>query len=110
MKPIKEVFCRSFQSVLHFVPPVLPYRDPKVLTQVRDIPGCLKARGIQNVLIVTDGFLHLSGMLEPLKKALQAAEIGYTIYDEVTPNPTILNVELARDPGRGYPQAGSLYR
>lgn len=36
-------------------------------------------------------------MLEPLKKSLKDAEIGYTIYDEVTPNPTILNVELARE-------------
>ena len=49
------------------------------------------------MLIVTDGFLHISGMLEPTKKALSAAGIGYAVYDEVTPNPTILNVELARE-------------
>ena len=36
-------------------------------------------------------------MLEPLKKALNNGGIGYTIYDEVTPNPTVLNVELARE-------------
>ena len=97
MNPMKKVFCRSFQAVLRFVLPVLPYRDPKVLAQVQDVPGCLKEKKIQKVLIVTDGFLHLSGMLEPLKKALKEGGIGYTIYDEVTPNPTILNVELARE-------------
>ena len=97
MNPINKLFCRSFQGVLRFVLPVLPYRDPKVLPRVQDIPMCLKKKRIEHVLIVTDGFLHLSGMLEPLKAALKDAGIRYAIYDEVTPNPTILNVELARE-------------
>lgn len=97
MNFVKKQFCRSFQAVLRFVLPVLPYRDPKVLPRVQDIPTCLKEKHINRVLVVTDGFLHLSGMLEPLKKALTDAGIGYTIYDEVTPNPTVLNVELARE-------------
>lgn len=97
MNPAFQLFCRSFQSVLRFVLPVLPYRDPKVLPRVQDIPKCLKEKNINRVLIVTDGFLHLSGMLEPMKNALIEAGIGYTVYDEVTPNPTILNVELARE-------------
>ena len=97
MNPMKKVFCRSFQFVLRCALPVLPYRDPKVVNSVENIPQCLKEKKIGNVLIVTDGFLHLSGMLEPMKKALQNAGIRYTIYDEVTPNPTILNVELARE-------------
>lgn len=97
MNPIKKAYCRTFQAVLRFVLPVLPYRSPKVLPSVLDVPGCLQAKGLTNVLIVTDGFLHISGMLEPLKKALKDSGICYTIYDEVTPNPTILNVELARE-------------
>ena len=97
MKPVKKVFCRSFQTVLRIALPFLPYRNPKVLNSVQDIPGCLQEKKISIVLIVTDGFLHISGMLEPLKKALKDHGIRYTIYDEVTPNPTILNVELARD-------------
>lgn len=97
MNPIKKVFCRCFQGVLRFVLPVLPYRDPRVLNSVEEIPPCLQQKKIRSVLIVTDGFLHLSGMLEPMKKALTNAGIGYTVYDEVTPNPTVLNVELARE-------------
>ena len=97
MNTPKTVICRCFQSVLRFVLPVLPYRDPKILNHVNEIPSCLQAKHIQKVLIVTDGFLHISGMLEPMKKALSAAGIGYAVYDEVTPNPTILNVELARE-------------
>lgn len=97
MNSIQKIFCRSFQFVLRLALPILPYRDPKVLPSVQDIPGCLKEKNIGSVLIVTDGFLHISGMLEPMKKGLQDASIQYTIYDEVTPNPTILNVELARE-------------
>ena len=97
MKIMKKIFCRSFQFVLRLALPVLPYRDPKVVNSVENIPQCLKEKKIRNGLIVTDGFLHLSGMLEPMKKALKNAQICYTIYDEVTPNLTILNVELARE-------------
>ena len=97
MNTPKKLFCRCFQIVLRLALPVLPYRDPKVLDRVEQIPACLKAKEISRVLIVTDGFLHISGMLEPLKKALKAAGIGYAVYDEVTPNPTVLNVELARE-------------
>lgn len=93
----KKVFCRCFQAVLRFVLPVLPYRDPKILNKVEEIPACLKAKRISKVLIVTDGFLHISGMLEPMKQTLKASGIEYIVYDEVTPNPTILNVELARE-------------
>ena len=93
----KKLLCRCFQTVLHIALPVLPYRDPQILNQVEEIPDCLKVKHIDKVLIVTDGFLHISGILEPLKKALNTSGIEFTVYDEVTPNPTILNVELARE-------------
>ena len=97
MYPVKKAYCRGFQTVLRIALPFLPYRSPRVLDSVLEIPGCLMEKKLGSVLIVTDGFLHVSGMLEPLKKALTEAGIRYTIYDEVTPNPTILNVELARE-------------
>ena len=36
-------------------------------------------------------------MLEPLKQVCRASAIAYTVFDEVTPNPTIFSVELARE-------------
>ena len=97
VNPLKAVYCRCFQAVLKFVLPILPYRTPKVLDSVEELPGELARKGIGSVLLVTDGFLHKSGMLEPLKKALAEAGIRCTIYDEVVPNPTVWNVEAARD-------------
>lgn len=93
----KKLFCRCFQTVLRCALPVLPYRDPQILDRVEEIPDCLKKKHIGKILIVTDGFLHISGMLEPMKKVLSASGIEYAVYDEVTPNPTVLNVELARE-------------
>lgn len=93
----KKLFCRCFQTALRMVLPILPYRNPLVLDHIEKIPDCLSARGVQKVLIVTDGYLHISGMLEPLKQALAASGVAYAVFDEVTPNPTILNVELARE-------------
>lgn len=93
----KKIFCRCFQTVFRLAIPLLPYRDPVILDRVCDIPTCLKEKKIGRVLIVTDSFLHSSGMLEPLKNTLTASGIGYVIYDEITPNPTVLNVETARE-------------
>lgn len=97
MNPIKQFYCRSFQTVLRLALPILPYRTPQILDSVHALPDILKEKHISRVLIVTDGFLHLSGILEPLKRALSEHDIFYTVYDETVPNPTILNVELARE-------------
>lgn len=97
MNITKTIYCRGFQTVLRAALPVLPYRSPKVLNSVQEIPALLKEKNIDRVLVVTDGFLHTSGMLEPMKKALSENRIQYTIYDEVVPNPTIWNVEIARE-------------
>ncbi len=97
MNLITKFGCRTFQTVLRAALPILPYRDPQILNSVLDIPGVLQKRGVTQVLLVTDGYLHLSGMLEPLKKALSNAGIGCTIYDETVPNPTVWNVEAARE-------------
>lgn len=97
MNFITKLGCRAFQTVLRLAIPILPYRSPRVIKRVQDIPGVLKEKGIKHVLLVTDGFLHTSGMLEPLKKALSESEIQVTIYDEVVPNPTVWNVETGRE-------------
>ena len=97
MNLVTKFTCRAFQSVFKIAIPLLPYRTPDVLGSVSQLPAILKKNGICRVLIVTDGFLHLSGMLEPLKKALEDSGIFYTVYDETVPNPTVWNVEAARD-------------
>lgn len=97
MHLIKRGFCRIFQTVFKLAIPLLPYRSPLTLDHADQLPDLLRAQKIQRVLIITDGFLHTSGALEPMKKILKEADIHFTVYDEVVPNPTVWNVEGARD-------------
>lgn len=57
----------------------------------------LQEQGIKKVLIVTDKAIHSFGLIDPLKKALKAGGIEYAVFDETVPNPTIRNVEDARN-------------
>lgn len=97
MNPITKIASRAFQTVFKLAIPLLPYRTPRILESVSQIPAVLKDKNISRVLIVTDGFLHLSGLLEPLKSTLKENGIFYSVYDETVPNPTVWNVESARE-------------
>ena len=97
MNPLKRIYCRTFQIALKTVLPILPYRDPELLHSVAELPKEFHQKKIQKVLIVTDKWLHSTGMLESLKEALAKENISYVVYDETIPNPTIQNVEEARE-------------
>ncbi|MGN0243744.1 MAG: iron-containing alcohol dehydrogenase [Lachnospiraceae bacterium] len=96
MSRIRKTYCRIFQGAFKCAIPVLPYRTPKVLDSVTEVPNVLKEQKKKAVLIVTDAFLHENGMLDTLKDALQRAKIEYYVYDKTVPNPTVANVEEAR--------------
>ena len=77
--------------------PILPYREPKVLASVDEAAAVLKQKTIKKVLIVTDRSLLKLGLAEPLLAALKARGIGASVYADTVPNPTIANVEAARE-------------
>lgn len=95
MNPIKKAAFRTYQTVFKIAIPVLPYRSPRILDSVAKLPPVLQEKEISHILLVTDRYLHESGMLEPLKKVLSDHNICCTIYDETVPNPTVDNVEAA---------------
>ncbi|MCR4909267.1 MAG: iron-containing alcohol dehydrogenase [Lachnospiraceae bacterium] len=55
---------------------------------IRLLPEELKKMGIKRALIVTDAFLHESGVAEKVGMALRSADVEYAVYHRVTPNPT----------------------
>lgn len=57
----------------------------------------LAEEGIEKVLIVTDKVIHTMGIADRLKSELSAQGIGYAVYDGTVPNPTVKNVEEARE-------------
>ncbi len=72
------------------------------IQKCHDLAGELRNRGIDRVLITTGHRSYRScGAWEVLQSALQAQNIAYELYDRVTPNPTVDQVEEAVALGRG---------
>ena len=91
----KAAFCRIFQFVLKVALPFLPYRDPKIIDRISDIPRTLEENGKSRPLVVTDKTVRSLGLIDGLKKSLVAADMKYSVYDGVVANPTTDNVRAA---------------
>ena len=57
-----------------------------------ELPREIKERGFKKVLVVTDKALFEVGVTARVTEVLDKAEIEYSVYSEVKPNPTIKNV------------------
>ena len=88
-------YCRTFQTAFHLLMPILPYRMPEILDNVREIPSKLSQRKINSVLLVTDNALRRSGVTSALEEALRNAGVRCTVYDKTVANPTIADAEAA---------------
>lgn len=97
MNVFKRVYCRIIQSCFRIAIPVLPYREPEVLSSVTEIAEKAKEKKVSSILVVTDESLHRLGLLEELKAALSKEKIAYVVYDKTVVNPTVTNVEEARE-------------
>ena len=93
MKLIKKLLCRAVQKGFRTVLPILPYKDPTILNCTEEIVEILKERELDSVLLVTDEFLHSSGMTERLEQLLWKNHIRCYVYDGVCSNPTVDHVE-----------------
>lgn len=97
MNPFYKCFCRVYQFLFHLALPVLPYRNPKIISSIEDLPEELKKNGINRVLLITDNFLRLSGITASLEEKLADVGVHCSVYDGTRPNPTVENVEQARE-------------
>ena len=95
MNTIKQIYCRTFQTAFRVALPVLPYRNPKILNQVTELPDLLDKIGAKHPLIVTDSVLRSLGITQKLETALCKANITFSIYDKTEQNPTTQMVEEA---------------
>ena len=93
MNIIKKIYCRIFQTCFKLAIPFLPYRDPKILNSIEELPVELKARNINKVMLVTDSQLRM--LTQGLEKLLPENGIKCVVYDKTRPNPTVSNVEEA---------------
>lgn len=92
---LKKLWCRAFQLGFRAALPILPYREPQIISSCAQIPQVLQKEGCTCVLIVTDKGIVKNGILTPLLEALDGGYVKYEVYDETQPNPTVENVEEA---------------
>lgn len=93
MNVFKKIYCRIFQECFHIAIPILPYRDPKILNSIEELPVEFAKNGIKKVFLVTDSFLR--SLAEKLIELLPQAGIECIVYDKTKPNPTVSDIEEA---------------
>lgn len=96
MNVFQRIYCRTYQTVFRAALPLLPYREPKPLGSVAEVGDVLKREGASRPLIVADPTVERLGLTEGIKRALDEAGLGYSVFSDVVPNPTISCVEAAR--------------
>jgi len=78
----------------------LDWSEPQLLEgkgSVLRLPEFIKSKGINKVLVVTDKGLMGLHLLDPMFEKLKEAGVEYVVYDGVQPNPTIPEIEEARE-------------
>ncbi len=92
---LKKLGCRVFQTAFRAALPLLPYREPKIVSSCEGLGDVFKKENIKSVLIVTDQGIVGNGLTEPLIAVTKKSKVRYTVYDKTQPNPTVANVEEA---------------
>ena len=62
----------------------------------RQIGEICREKGYRHVLLVTDRTLSTLGFEKAIVESLKAAEIGYTLFNEINSEPTIALIEAGR--------------
>ena len=94
---VRRVYCRIFQKAFRAALPFLPYRKPKLLHSVKEIPEVCRKWKVDSVMLVTDAGIRSAGLTDFLEKTLEENGIDCCVYDRTVANPTIWNVEEARE-------------
>lgn len=101
MWQVKKAFYRTYQFLFKVVmsTDLFDWSEPETLEgpgAVKKLPAFIKSKGLKNVLIVTDKGLMGLHLLDGLFEKLDEEGIKYVVYDGVQPNPSIENIEDAR--------------
>ena len=91
MNVFKKIYARIYQFCFKLAIPFLPYKSPKIIN-LNELNEILKKEKINNLFIITDE--TISKLIDNI---LNQININYVIYDKVLPNPTIKNIEEARE-------------
>ncbi len=97
---MKYIYYRFVQLLMFGLSYIIRIPKPIIIQgEGRSIEAAafLKKTQLKKVLIVTDQFIHQSGLMNPLLDALKTASLDVVIYADVLPDPTITQLETAKD-------------
>lgn len=100
MRVLYKIYSRIYQNILKFVSNFALWREPKVFEGkdcLKKLPHLLKEEKIERVCIVTDESILSLGLLKNLIYELNSKGIYYCIYSKTVVNPTVENVEEAKE-------------
>ena len=96
---LKHAYYRGYQKTMKFAVNFLDWTPPKLIKgagSVKELPKLVKSEGVNNVLVVTDKGLMGLHLLDGMFEGLDKSNVKYAVYDGTQPNPTIQNIEDAR--------------
>ena len=72
---IKSAFCRIFQEAFHVAIPLLPYREPEIISSCANLHDVFIKEKTKSIIIVTDKGIVDSGLTDSLKAVLKENSI-----------------------------------
>lgn len=102
MWQIKKAFYRTYQLCFKIVmgSNLFDWSEPELLEgpgAVKKLPDFVKAKGLNNVLVVTDKGIMGLHLLDSMFEEFDKAGVKYAVFDGVQPNPSIENIEAAKE-------------
>lgn len=97
MNWLQRCYCRVYQLAFRLAMPLLPYREPERFENIQALPELLNKLELTSVLLVTDRPLRQAGVTGPLEELLARSGVRCAVYDGTRANPTVQNVEEARE-------------
>ena len=76
MNIASKLFCRAFQIAFRAALPILPYREPKIVSSCSALGDVFKKEKTTSVLIVTDAGIVKNGLVVPLETVLKQNNIN----------------------------------
>lgn len=92
MNIFKKIYCRSFQTVFKIALPFLPYRKPKIVSALSDIPSVLNKKKKSCPIIITDPGIAKLGILSMLTDVFDNSGIEYHVYDKTVANTMVFSI------------------
>ena len=94
-----KMYCRAYQGIFRVAVNFLDWTEPTLIKgagSVKNLPEVVKKNGHDSVLVVIDKGLMGLHLLDGMFEGLEKSDVKYAVYDGTQPNPTINNIEDAR--------------